>query len=157
MYVAGSRGRGRAFARRLLGSVLFVVVVSSCGGSPARADQWLDGLALAGGVHVVGDVNHPRGVDAVEASIDFPSPVGADGVRQALGSPAGYQEMPVGGRATGDGTHPTRGRVKTTQIAGVIVPSGQPSSGCTIGVWGVEPAGGGPDFSGVWLDVACGP
>lgn len=132
-----------------------LVAGSACGGGGSRSDAWLNGLALANGARVV-KVHHPEGVDAVEAIVGFPAPIAAAGVRAALGSPAGYQEV-VNDRAHAEVLDPDRGQVKTTEVARVIVPSGQSASGCTIGVWGMEPVGGGPDFSGVSLDVGCGP
>lgn len=102
-------------------------------------------------------VQHPQGVDAAEAVVDFPASVAAEGVAASLGNPAGYHDVAAADRASGKVQHPTRGSVKSTLIATITSPPGDPSAGCKTAVWGLEPSSGDAGFGGVWLDVGCSP
>lgn len=137
-------------ARSAVGLLLVCLcpgVLASCGGDDRRADQWLDALDLDGAQVV--KVDHPRGVDAAEATLSFDEPTAVDDIAATIGTPPGYRVVPPDERGRD-------ARRQATEVAGVIVPAGDPSAGCTIAIWGLEEVGDEPTYSGVWLDIGCG-
>lgn len=131
-----------------------LALISACGQTPDRAQQWFDQRSFPNGSRVV-KIDHPKGVDAVEAIVDLPAPVDSSGICHAIGDPPGCSESPAAGRPVAPLEHPDRGSVTSVQVARVVDPPGTPG-GCKTAVWGLEPAGGGSNFNGVFLDVGCG-
>jgi hypothetical protein len=134
--------------------VLAMGALASCSQDPNRAETWLDQFALEPGSQIV-HVDHPPDLDAVDAIIDLPAPVSAADVERAIGFPAGYSEVPGEEQATAEVTHPSRGSVRSTQLATVVAPQEGPNRGCRAVVWGVPAESGGGELSALSLDIGC--